>query len=99
MTVPAAVKLAGSADLARGMAGVCVAVIVTVDWAVTPGPLGGGPVAVPVLGRLPASTSAWVVVYVAVHVSLAAGTSEAAPQMIVDSPGIGSATVTGLRVT
>ena len=51
------------ADFTRAMAGLAgVAGTVSDDVAVTFGPVGGVPVAVPVLEREPASTSAWVVV-------------------------------------
>ena len=42
---------------------------------VTAGPVGGVPVAVAVLVTTPAFTSAWVTVYVAVHVVVAPGAS------------------------
>ena len=60
--VPAAEKLAMLADFTKPIAGVWVAVTVVVSWPVTGGPVGGVPVAVPVLVIEPASTSAWVVV-------------------------------------
>ena len=44
------------------------------------------PVAVPVLVMLPRSTSAWVVVYVAVQVSAAFGASDELGQVIADRP-------------
>ena len=52
--------------------------MVTVDCgddAVTAAPVGGDPVAVAVLRTDPASTSAWVIVYVAVAVTVCPGAS------------------------
>ena len=46
---------------------------------VTTGPDGGVPVPVAVLVGLPESISAWVVTYVAVHVTDAPGATDAAP--------------------
>ena len=62
-----------SADFTIAISGVCVAKIVTFDASVTVTVDGAVPVAVPVLLIDPASTSACVVVYVAVHVSEANG--------------------------
>ena len=62
MAVPATVKLPMLADLTRPMAGFWVAGTVVVEVSVTGGPVGGVPVAVPVLVTAPASRSAWVVV-------------------------------------
>ena len=50
------------ADLTSFMAGFCSAGTVRVDGSVTAGPVGGSPLAVPVLVMPPRSTSAWVVV-------------------------------------
>jgi hypothetical protein len=55
--------------------GVSEAHIVSEDVAVTTGPVSGVPLAVPVLEIDPASTSLCAVLYVAVHVSDAAGAS------------------------
>jgi hypothetical protein len=54
--------------------------------AVTAGPVGGFPLAVPVFEIDPAFTSACVVVYVAVHVSNAAGASVVLAQLIALKP-------------
>ena len=59
---PGAAKLAMLADLVIPMAGPWVAGMVTDDCAVIADPVGGVPVAVPVLVMLPRSRSAWVVV-------------------------------------
>src|ERR1035438_8097079 len=74
---------------------------ITEEVAVTlgPAPEGGVPVAVPVLEIEPLVTSAWVVVYVAVQVSVEPGERELLGQLILDSPDMGSVTVTELRVT
>jgi hypothetical protein len=66
----------------RLTAGVSDAGMVSEDVTVTAGPVGGVPLAVPVLEMDPASTSACVVVYVAVHVSEAAGASVPLGQLI-----------------
>ena len=60
---------------------------------------GGVPVAVAVFVIDPALTSAAVVVYVAVQVSLPPGAKLAPGQKIADRPTIGSMTVTGSSVT
>ena len=60
--VPAAEKLSMLADFTKPMLGLGAAGMVTEDVSVTGGPVGGVPVAVPVLVTDPASTSAWVVV-------------------------------------
>ena len=57
-----AAKLVMFADFTTPMAGASTAVTVTEDWAETGAPVGGVPVAVPVLVMLPLSTSVWVVV-------------------------------------
>ena len=62
MSVPAAEKLVMLADLTRVMAGRLGGRDGHRRGAVTAGPVGGVPVAVPVLVIAPASTSAWVVV-------------------------------------
>ena len=67
--------------------------------AVTFGPLGGVPVAVPMFEIEPALRSANVVVYVAVQVSLAQAASDVAGHVIDDRPTIGSETVTGSNFT
>ncbi len=51
-----------SAVFTSVMVGSCVPGIVTVDGRLMGGPLGGVPLAVPVLVMLPRSMSAWVVV-------------------------------------
>jgi hypothetical protein len=55
--------------------------MVNEDVAVTAGPVGGVPLAVPVFEIDPASMSACVVVYVAVHVSEAPGASDRLGQL------------------
>ncbi len=66
----------------------------------TADPAGVVPVAVPMLVMLPRSTSAWVVVYVAVQTTDAPGASAVTPlQSTADRPGIGSPTVTEVSVT
>ena len=79
---------------------------VTVSWleSATAGPDGGLASTVPVFEIDPASTSAWVVVYVAVQVTVAPGANEAMtfelfPQSMAESPLIGSVTVAELSVT
>ncbi len=62
MTVPDEEYEATEADFTMAIEGVCLAGMVTEDVAVTFGPLGGVPVAVPVLDIEPAFTSACVVV-------------------------------------
>ena len=59
---PAAEKLAMLADFTRAMSGLGGRDGDRGRWPSTLGPLGGVPVAVPVLVMRPASTSAWVVV-------------------------------------
>src|ERR1700733_6457064 len=88
------------ADFTRVILGLAVGPqMVTDDVAVTLVPAGEVPVAVAVLVMAPLSTSVWVVVYVAVHVSEAAGANCVAGQLMADRPAMGSVTVTGLRVT
>src|ERR1700750_121059 len=99
MTVPAAVNVVVSAVFAMVMPGLSVAGMVTVDVCVTSGAVGGVPVAVPVFVTDPLSTSACVVVYVAVHVPVSVGASEVNGHEIAESPGNGSVTVTGSSVT
>ena len=60
-TSPAPVTVVGLADFTTVSDEVCVAGTVKVDWSVTFGPVGGVPVAVPMLVTLPRSTSAWLV--------------------------------------
>ena len=60
--MPASEKLVMLAVLTTLMPGFDTAGIVTVDVALTGGPVGGCPVAVPTLVMLPRSTSACVVV-------------------------------------
>ena len=68
-----------------------------VSVAVTSVPLGSVPVTVAELSTTPASTSAWVSVYVAVHVVDAPGASVVTGQETV--PTFGSSTTTPVRVT
>jgi hypothetical protein len=72
--------------------------MVTVDVAVMGGPEGGVPVAVPVLVMDRAVTSAAVVVYVAVQISLAPAARVVLGQLMADSPAMGSLTETEVRV-
>jgi hypothetical protein len=65
--------------------------------AVTAAPVGGVPDAVAVLSTTPAFTSAWVNVYVAVHVRDAPGAS--APPGQLTAPTFASVTLTGFSVT
>ena len=100
MTVPAAAKPLTSADLTMPIEGLGTAETVALDVAVTAGPVGGVPAAVAVLTTWPASTSAWVVVYVAEHVTDAPGASVVTPlQSTVDRPGRGSVRPTDVSVT
>ena len=66
---------------------------------VTPGPVGGVPEPDAVLMIDPASTSAWVMVRVAVHVVEPPGASVVDGQVIGERPGSGSATATAVKVT
>ncbi|SNS08757.1 hypothetical protein SAMN05216276_1003314 [Streptosporangium subroseum] len=77
MTVrPAAVTVLGEAVFSNVRLGAEVMPTVAVDGAeVTAGPVGGVPEATAVFTIEPASTSAWVVTYVPVHVVIACGAS------------------------
>ena len=97
--VPAAAKVVGTAVLATVIAGLRAMVTVAVSASVTVGPAGGVPAAVATLTIEPASMSACVTVYVAVHVVAAAGASTATGQVTGDRPGSGSVTATELSVT
>ena len=97
--MPGVEKSAISADFTIPIDAFWWAGIVREDEAVTFGPVGGVPVATPVFLSFPASTSAWVVVYVAVQVSLAATARVDAGQLTADSPGIPSVTPTEVSVT
>ena len=66
--------------------------------AVTTGPVGGVPVAVPVLWSEPLVTSVEVVEYVALHCSDAPAASVGSGQTTADSPGMGSVTPTPVSV-
>ena len=87
---PALAELTGTADFSRVSAGAWVIVTTAVDGpdtgVVSPG--GGTAVAVAVLLIVPASTSACVATYVAVHVTCAPGSSEAAPAGQVTAGGV-----------
>ncbi|MFF3443381.1 hypothetical protein [Streptosporangium sp. NPDC002721] len=73
---PAATTELGDAVFNNARLGTGSAVTVTVDAAdATAGPVGGVPEATAVFTIEPASTSAWVTVYVPVHVVVACGTS------------------------
>ena len=66
---------------------------------VTAGPEGGVPAAVAVLLIVPALTSDWVIVRVAVHVVDAPGARVLDGQVMADSPVSGSETATAVNVT
>src|SRR5664280_2106097 len=93
------------ADFTIPMLGLWVAGMVTLlEVADTLVPTGGVPVAVPVLEREPLSTSVWEVVEVAVQVWEAPTASVAMvsvplPQLMAESPTIGSVTATEVRAT
>src|ERR1700733_9809896 len=71
MISPAALYVAGNADFTRWMPGAGIAVTVSsAGGLVTASSLGVVPVAVAALVTWPASTSAWVAVYVAVQVAV-----------------------------
>ena len=91
--------MAGDAVFAIVIDGLLVKVTVAVSSSVTVAPAGDVPAAVAVLTIDPASTSAWVTVYVAAHVVDAPGASVAAGHVIADRPGSGSVTPTALNVT
>ncbi len=83
-----------AADLVSWRVGVCVAVTVAVDGTdVTGPPVGGVPVAVAELRMVPASRSAWVVEYDAVHVVDAPGTNEVVGQVTVSGGPAGAVNV------
>ena len=65
----------------------------------TSGPLGGVPVAVAVFTIEPASMSATVTVYDAVHVIETEGASVDTGQLMTERPGNGSVTPTVVNVT
>ena len=96
---PAAVTLFGVADLSTVIDGKDVAVTVTESWAVTAAPVGGVPLAVAVFEIVPASMSAWVTVYVAEQVVVAAGAKVMTGQVTAVRPGSGSLTAIPVRVT
>ena len=79
--------------------GDCVAVTVSESLAVTSGPLGGVPDAVAVLRIEPASMSATVTVYDAVHVVDTDGANVDTGHEIADKPGNGSVTAIAVSVT
>ena len=90
--------------MVREIWGDWVAVTVSGLESDTSGPDGGLASTEPVFEIDPASTSAWVVVYVAVQVTVAPGANEAMtfellPQSMAESPLIGSVTVAELSVT
>ena len=94
MVCPAVEKEVGDADLTTVIAGDGTPWTVAEDGAEVIGWLAGvWPVAVAVLRTDPASTSAWVTVYVAVQVTEAPGTSAAT------EPARASATTTPGQVT
>jgi hypothetical protein len=77
--------------------GLAATIVVTVSDDITGVPVGGFPVTVAVFTTWPASTSAWVSVYVAVQVVLAPGISVATGQETVKT--FGSATAMLVSVT
>src|ERR1039457_4505688 len=89
MRVPDWLKTSGDADFTTLIPGACTAGTVAVDGADTTGVVdpGGAACAGAVLATGPASPSAAVVVYVAVHVSDPPAASEESGQKIADSPG------------
>ena len=72
---------------------------VTVEVAMTFGPVDGVPVAVPTFVMDPALRSAAVVVYVAVQLSAAPAASCVVGHTMTERPVMGSVTVTGFSVT
>jgi hypothetical protein len=103
---PTVDTVVGLADFTTVIAGLCAAVTVAVEGVeAIPAPVGGVPIAVAESASDPLSRSAWVTVYVAVHVVAAAGASVVARQVIGDKPVASdgadwvSATVTPVSVT
>ena len=76
-----------------------IGVVVDELFDVTPGPVGGVPLAVAVLLIVPAFTSDWVIVRVAVQVVDAPGANVVDGQLIADNPVSGSAMFTEVSVT
>src|SRR5262245_39495175 len=99
MSVFAAANVSGSADFSISIAGDETAGMSTSDVSVTTSPDGGVPDAAPVLVIPPLSTSACVVVYVAVQVKVSPGASDVPGQLTSDNPGSSSFTATGSSVT
>src|SRR5579862_5158349 len=89
MSWPAASKLAGEADFCTVIPGWITAGTVVLDGPESIGTVesGGFPCAVATLCTEPASTSAWVVRYVAVQCSLALGPSVGCGQLTGVRPG------------
>jgi hypothetical protein len=85
------------ACLSRVIVAVRVIGVEVVSVAVTAAPVGGVPDTVALLLTTPASTSAWVTVYVAVHVVDAPGANVVTGQD--SAPTLASATLTELKVT
>ena len=96
---PAAMTLFGTADFATLIDGDCVTVTTAVSLSVTGPPTGGVPDAVAEFEIEPASTSACVVAYDAVHVVDAPGANVPTGQVTAVNPGSGSATPTEVSVT
>src|SRR5262249_38926768 len=99
IVVPTASKVVGLADFTSVISGLATAETVVDDSSSTSVPSGAVPVAVPVLLIEPRSTSACVVVYVAVHVTLASGASGPAGHVTDERPGARSVTSTACNVT
>ena len=91
--------MTGELDLSTVMPGVAAAVTRASSVAVTGGPAGGVPDAVAVLASDPASMSACVTVYVAVHVVDTPGANVATGHETADRPGNASDTPTDVSVT
>jgi hypothetical protein len=98
-TSPGLATDVGLADFTSWIDGRAAAGTRVVSVAVTAGPDGGSPLAVAVLAIAPASTSACVTTYVAVHVVAAFGASVLTGQVTGDKPACGSVTPTECNVT
>src|SRR5690348_3147110 len=94
MVWPAALTVGGDADFCSVSALVTATATIAVDEVdVTVPPLGFTAVAMAELVIAPLSMSAWMTVYVAVHVVVAAGASEPAGQVIANGGAAGSDSV------
>src|SRR6516164_3131360 len=100
MVWPGALKLSGLVDLSTLRPGVVAALTSAVEVPVSGDPVGGWPVAVAVLVIPPASTSPWVVTWVAVQVMVPPGASgPSAGVQLVIGPNLSSLRLTALSVT